>query len=255
VHPLTKIINQCLQTGIFPDTLKIAKVIPIHKKDDTTNLNNYRPISLLPAISKIFEKVMHKQLHSYFSQNNLFYEAQYGFRPKFSTELAALQLIDQITRDMDSNEVPLCIFLDLSKAFDTINHDILLTKLQHYGVIDEALNLLRSYLQNRKQFVQINDTLSEHLPITTGVPQGSILGPLLFTIYINDLPNACSNLKPIMYADDTTLYGTLSSFGPEPSHMLNAEIETVNNWLKINKLSLNVNKTNFMMFHKPRKKL
>jgi hypothetical protein len=225
VCPLTKIVNQCISRGIFPDALKIAKVIPIHKKGDISNLTNYRPISLLPAISKIFEKVMHQQLHHYFKQNNLFYEAQYGFRPKFSTELAALHLVDQLTSDMDSNEIPICIFLDLSKAFDTIDHDVLLAKLRHYGMTDNALNLMKNYLTNRRQFVQMDDINSDPLTITTGVPQGSILGPLLFTIYINDLPSSCSSFKPIIYADDTTLYATLGSFGADPTARINAELD------------------------------
>ena len=253
--PLSLIINQSLQTGIFPDALKIAKVIPIHKKDDNTNMSNYRPISLLPAISKVFERVIHKQLQQYFNENNLFYHSQYGFRPKHSTELAALHLIDKLTLDMDANEVPINIYLDLSKAFDTINHKILLDKLQHYGVNSKAYDLLKNYLTNRKQYVHLKKTNSSHNIISTGVPQGSILGPLLFIIYINDLHKACTKLTPIIYADDTTLYGKLGSFKGDISSEINKELQRVNDWLKINKLSLNISKTKFMIFHKPRRKI
>ena len=253
--PLSLIINQSLQTGVFPDALKIAKVIPIHKKDDNTNISNYRPISLLPAISKVFERVIHKQLQQYFNENNLFYHSQYGFRPKHSTELAALHLIDKLTLDMDANEVPINIYLDLSKAFDTINHEILLDKLQHYGVNGKPHELLKNYLTNRKQYVHLKDTDSSQKVISTGVPQGSILGPLLFIIYINDLHKACTNFTPIIYADDTTLYSKLSSFKGNISTEINKELQRVNNWLKINKLSLNVSKTKFMIFHKPQKKI
>ena len=134
IKPLTCIVNQCLKTGIFPDNLKLAKVIRLHKKDDKMIMTNYRPISLLPFISKIIEKVAHKQISHYFTSHNIFYEHQYGFRSKHSTELAALHLIDKITTEMDSNNISLNIYFDLSKAFDTINDDILLDKPEHYGI-------------------------------------------------------------------------------------------------------------------------
>ena len=198
----------------------------------------------------------HKQLQQYFSENNLFYHSQYGFRPKHSTELAALHLIDKLTLDMDANEIPINIYLDLSKAFDTINHNILLDKLQHYGIHGKAHDLLKNYLTDRKQYVHLNGSDSSHLTIMTGVPQGSILGPLLFIIYINDLHKSCSNLSPIIYADDTTLYGKMSTYGNQNAATeINKELVKISNWLKINKLSLNVSKTKFMIFQKPRKKV
>jgi hypothetical protein len=253
VIPLTLIINQAILSGIFPDSLKRAKVVPIHKKDDDSLLCNYRPISLLPAISKVFEKVIHNQLQKYLSDNNLLYPAQYGFRPKHSTELAALHLLDMLSSDLDANKIPINIYLDLSKAFDTINHKILLSKLNYYGITGTALKLLESYLTNRTQFVSFDGCHSGDIKIDTGVPQGSILGPLLFIIYINDLYKTCSSFLPIIYADDTTLYKTLDS--NDPSQSINDELEHVNLWLKINKLSLNITKTQYMVFHKPRKRL
>lgn len=251
-QPITTIINQSLKTGIFPDALKVAKVIPIYKKEDNKLLENYRPISVLPTISKIFERVLHNQIQDYMNINKILYDGQYGFRPKHSTELAALELVDKITQDMDKGDVPLCIFLDLSKAFDTINHTILLDKLKHYGFSSLSLKLLNSYLTNRKQFVKFKSTDSNLLDIHTGVPQGSILGPLLFIIYINDLPNSCNTLKPIIYADDTTLYTKLNVKNAE--HSINLDLEKVNTWLKVNKLSLNIKKTKFMILHKQNKK-
>ena len=255
ITPITKIINQSLKTGIFPDALKVAKVVPIFKKDDDKLLGNYRPISVLPTLSKVFERILHNQIQDYFKHNNLLYNGQYGFRPKHSTELAALELVDRLTLDLDKNEIPLCIFLDLSKAFDTINHQILLDKLKHYGFSELSLTLLSSYLNNRKQYVHLKNINSDSLDIHTGVPQGSILGPLLFIIYINDLPNSCSSLTPIIYADDTTLYTKLNPHNIKQSEQnINLELENVNTWLKVNKLSLNVTKTKFMVFHKPNKK-
>ena len=197
-------INQSINTGIFPDSLNIAKILPIYKGNnlDFNSLNNYRPISILPAISKLFERVIYNQLYQYFIKNNLLYESQYGFRTKHSTELAALELIDRVNNLLNTGNTPLAVFLDLSKAFDTIDHNILIEKLHSYGASGKELKWFISYLQNRKQFVSLENVSSSYYQITTGVPQGSILGPLLFLIYVNDLSNCC-NLQYLMYADDT----------------------------------------------------
>ena len=159
---------------------------------------------------------------------------------------------------MDKNEIPLAIFLDLSKAFDTIDHKILLHKFSHYGIKDRSLKLLESYLENRKQYLTLNDTNSCLLPITTGVPQGSILGPLFFIIYINDLHFACDNLHPIIYADDTSLSAALRTFGnagQDRNRNINLELQNISDWLRLNKLSLNPLKTKAMLFHTPRRKV
>ena len=259
IVPLIIIINQMLNTGIFPDKLKTAKIIPIYKKDDETLFTNYRPISLLPAISKIFEKVIFNQLYEFFVQQKLFYNAQYGFRTEHSTEYAALELVDRVMCEMDKNYTPINVYLDLSKAFDTLDHKILLDKLQYYGINGVAHRLLESYLSNRKQYVEINETKSESLTLTTGVPQGSILGPLLFIIYINDIAQASRLFDFIIYADDTTLSTTLEivlneSQNVDVSIILNSELNAISDWLKLNKLSLNVKKSKYMIFHTTKRK-
>ena len=252
VKPLTIIINQTLNTGIFPDKLKIAKVLPIHKKGDINLIDNYRPISLLPSLSKVFERIMHQQLVKHFDDNKLFYKNQYGFRTYHSTEMAVLELVDRITCALDNKHLSLGIFLDLSKAFDTLDHYILLDKLKHYGIRGTALKLFETYLLNRSQIVNFKNVISEKLAIKTGVPQGSILGPLLFIIYLNDIAQACSFFHPITYADDTALFTALEfslSNNQNSITDLNTELEKINVWFKVNKLSLNRDKTKAMLFH------
>ena len=259
LKPLTTIINQSLHLGLFPEKLKIAKIVPVFKKDDDKLLENYRPISILPAFSKIFEKVMSSQIYRYLMSENILYSSQYGFRESHSTELAALENIDRIVDILEKDRIPINIFLDLSKAFDTLDHELLLYKLSHYGIQGNALNLCRSYLTNRKQYVEYNGYKSEVLTIKTGVPQGSVLGPLFFLIYLNDFDRSTNMFKFITYADDTTL---IVSISPQPhttfpniQNSLSNELKKVNNWLKINKLSLNARKTKYMMFHNVNKHL
>ena len=252
-RPVTLILNQCLTNGIFPDKLKIAKVVPIHKSDDETMFNNYRPISILPTLSKVFEKVIFIQVHEHFHVNNLYFSNQYGFRKKHSTELAVLEVIDRITNQLDQGITPINIYLDLSKAFDTLDHDILVNKLQYYGVNGSALALFRSYLTERRQYVDYNETSSSLEHISTGVPQGSILGPLLFIIYINDIAQSSPYFSFITYADDTTLCGKIA--GQIDIENIEKELKHVTEWLKMNKLSLNAKKTKAMLFHMPQKKI
>ena len=252
----TIIINQSLYTGNFPEKLKIAKVTPLFKHGDKNLMENYHPISLLASISKIFERVVFNQIYQYFVENNLLFDGQYGFRNHHSTELAALELVDRISNGLDKKETPVSIFLDLSKAFDTLDHKILLNKLQYYGIKDVALQWFSSYSSDRFQFVEMDGFRSDMLNITTGVPQGSILGPLLFIIYVNDMHSISDKFNFIAYADDTTLTSPLLTFTrgvncniDTISSEMNREIKKITDWSAVNKLSLNASKTKFMVFH------
>jgi len=255
--PLKLLINQTFKMSMFPTSLKIARIKPIHKKDDTNIFDNYRPISILPSISKVFERIMHNQIYNYFNENKLFYASQYGFRHRHSTELASLELVQKIITSMDKNELPLNIYLDLSKAFDSLNHEILLYKLSYYGFRGKSLDLMKNYLCSRKQYVDLDDTKSDLLEIKCGVPQGSIIGPLMFIIYVNDISSVTKHFHSIVYADDTTLMTSInSSIGYNDIQMkLNKELKEINDWLKTNKLSLNIKKTKCMIFHTPQKNM
>ena len=253
---LTIIINQMLTTGIFPDAFKLSKVIPLFKKGDSSLLVNYRPISLLPTISKVFERVIHDQMYEYFNEFNLLAEQQYGFRKQHSTEYPAIKLIDHVSKGMEAGKTPTSVYIDLSKAFDTLTFEVLLYKLKYYGVTDTAFDLLKSYLTNRKQYVVFDSCQSEHVEIYTGVPQGSILGHLFFSIYINVLITVSDRLNFLMYADNTTIYFNLEDFDNLTKEKdINRELEKVNIWLKLNELSLNTQKTKLMLFHRKQKHL
>ena len=245
---------------MFPSKLKLAKVIPLFKKGDKTSIENYRPIPLLPCMSKVLEKIINIQLYDYFQSNNLLYKSQYGFRKHHSTEFASLELVDTIQQQLDLKLYPFAVFLDMSKAFDTLDHEILMQKFSFYGVQNTSLNLFKSYLSERSQFVSIGGTSSPLRTINTGVPQGSILGPLLFIIYINDLHMASDKFNYILYADDTTLIGNISNFKSinmqcSITDNINIELDKICDWLAVNKLSLNASKSNYMIFHHRQKKL
>ena len=211
-------------------------------------MDNYRPISLLTSISKLFEKVVFDQLYVYFQNNQLFYSSQYGFRILHSTEFAALELIDRTLKDIDERNISLAIIMDFSQAFDTLDHQILLKKL-NYGKVGNALAWFSSYLTGRQQYVELDGVSSSLLPLSTGVPQGSILGPVLFLLYMNDILSANEFFKYILYAHNTTLFSTIH-IPAEATHGINNHLSVVNDWLAVNKLSLNVKKkTKHIIFH------
>ena len=233
--------NRSLDECIFPSSLKTAIVTPVFKSGDHHETCNYRPISILPVTSKIIEKVVAEQLTSHLNKEGLLHPRQYGFRAHHSTETACCFFLETIKASLDKGGVVGAVFLDLRKAFDTVNHSVLLTKLTQFNLSSNVLSWLQSYLSGRTQCVRIKDKMSPLRTCTLGVPQGSVLGPLLFSLYINDLPSICMDMETLMYADDTVIF-THGKDVETVANKLTAAMERVAEWLSDSCLTLNTEK-------------
>ena len=247
IAPLTHIMNLSLSSGLVPEQMKVARVIPLFKSGTFSLFTNYRPVSVLPAFSKFLERIVYKRLDSFLIRYKILSCNQYGFRKNHSTAYALIQLYDKLSNAIDQGKVTLGLFIDLSKAFDTVNHDILLAKLEFYGVRGIALQCFKSYLSGRSQFVQYNGYTSSLKDVECGVPQGSILGPLLFLLYINDLCNVSKVFDFILFADDTNIFFSHK----DPiflMELVNTELQKLSCWFQANKLSVNVKKSNYIIF-------
>ena len=251
--PLSKITNLSFEKGIYFDKLKISKTMPLFKeKGSVLDCTNYRPISLLSNINKIIEKLIHERLSKFLDTYNCIFDNQFGFRKKHSTNHALISITENIRNALDNNKISCGVFIDLQKAFDTVDHKILLHKLSHYGIRGVANDWFRSYLTNRKQYVEINGHNSNELTLEYGVPQGSVLGPLLFLVYINDLHMAVKYSIVTHFADDTNL--VISNSSPKKlQKQLNLDLKNLSNWLKANKISLNASKSELLIFRHPNK--
>ena len=249
--PLTYIMNLSMEKNTVPNELKVARVVPLYKKGDSNFEGNYRPVSVLPVVSKVLERIVFNQFCSYLSEQNLIYMYQSGFRRGFSTDTALTFLVDKVKNNTDKGMYTGMVLLDLQKAFDTVDHHILLGKLKAIGVQSQTVDWFSSYLKGRNQFVNVSGTNSDFKLIVCGVPQGSILGPLLFLIYVNVMLNAV-NCDFYLYADDSALVVSSKCVNVIES-ILSENMSSISQWLVDNKLSLHLGKTESILFASKRK--
>ena len=244
---ISKLFNSCLDHGVFPDAFKFSKITPLFKKGSRHQIENYRPISILSNLNKIFEKLMHTRLSSFFESRNVISCSQFGFRPNSNTELATLKLLSRIIPAFYDKSYAIAVYLDFSAAFDTVGHGLLIKKLWRSGIRGIALNFIESYFTNRYQEVIFNGCTSDSHRIQLGVLQGSVLGPMFFNLYTNDINFLLNNCDPILYADDTTLI-FLSDDIMTLTSTVNIALARLFDWCNYNHLVLNRDKTKCMLF-------
>eukprot|EP00733_Pompholyxophrys_punicea_P000453 Pompholyxophrys_punicea_v1_NODE_126_length_3319_cov_18.116115.p1 type:complete len:664 gc:universal NODE_126_length_3319_cov_18.116115:2957-966(-) len=249
-HPIAFLVNLSLNTGTFPSLLKVARLVPIFKKGARDDISNYRPISILPLLSKLYEKFIDKQLRAHLDAHNMWNKNQYGFRKNFSTTMALVRLYEQVLTNFGSSHFGAGVFLDVRRAFDSVSHSILLRKLPDYGITGYVLEWFTSYLHCRSQFILTRDGPTPVAQITSGVPQGSVLGPLLFNLFINDLPDVLQSMWPSIFADDTNLFLFSKSLS-ELATLCTADLDAVSRWFVRNDLQPNVDKSAALLFASP----
>ena len=248
-YPFSLLANRFISEAVFPNSEKCAKIVPLYKSGEKSQLDNYRPISILPAFSKVIERLIYRQLHKYLKDNKFLSPAQFGFRSGRCTSQAVLRLTEHIRKNMDIGNLTGAVYIDLRKAFDTVHHGCLLTKLSYYGIVNNELKWFEDYLFGRSQFVQYNSVNSEVEAVTCGAPQGSILGPLMFVVFINDLDIALKKTNLILFADDTVVYYSGKS-SEEIIKILNDDLQELGKWFKENNLVINMKKgkTEFVLY-------
>ena len=239
---LSRLYNSCIREGYYPGDFKIARVVPVFKAEDPTEFSNYRPVSVLPVLSQLFERVIQKRLVHFLDRNKVTIPGQYGFRAGHSTAMAVLDMVEKVRGAWGRGNIALGVFIDLKKAFDTVDHEILLDKLEHYGIRGTAQGLLRSYLSKRSQYVTYGGHESERGEIECGVPQGSVLGPLFFLLYVNDMVKAAKGLDFVLFADDTNIF-IEGKNSDELVKRVKEGLEGISRWFQCNRLTLNLKKT------------
>ena len=251
---ITHICNLSLSTGVYPESLMVGKVTCIYKSGDPSLFSNYRPISVLCAFSKILEKLVTLRLVNHFDSHDLFTNSQFGFRAGLSTENAIHSILSPIYDAFESGKIACGVFIDLAKAFDSLDRDILIDKLSYYGIVGNCLTWFESYFSRRRQYVCYGGACSDMLPVNYGVPQGSILGPVLFIIFMNDIPRCTSLLNFVIYADDTNVYLTSDNIN-EAFDVVNEGLRGVSGWLRVNRLTVNASKSQYIVFRRKQRVL
>jgi hypothetical protein len=252
ISPIAHIFNTTISSKTYPSAWKLSKIVPVAKVKDPCRLKDYRPISILPALSKALEKIMKDQIVDFCNERNLLDRYQSGFRRGHSTTTALLKITDDIAINMDKNLISILVLLDFSKAFDTVNFKLLCQKLRNlFRFSESAIQLIKSYLTDRSQCVFADGALSSFLPVTQGVPQGSILGPLLFSLFINDISSCIKFSNYHIYADDVQIYlsGSKESIA-SVINQINSDLVSISHWSTKNGLCLNCQKTQVMAIHR-----